>query len=156
MKIFFAAAIFTLLFSNAQAFTEGDAAKLVKAYSKTVACGVEESKYQAIQISGTPGDSFMGDSYLVLWSGDFGCSGGNASIFPQFTVVEIREHSTPVVIPDYKVPSIDMTQVTKITYRDKKVILEGIVNTGDPKRPTKKSTQVFKVTGSGEITSAKQ
>ena len=155
MKRLLSAAISALLFTNAHAFTEGEAAKLVKAYSKIVACGIEESKYQAIQISGTPGDSFMGDRYLVLWSGDFGCSGGNATISPLFTVVEIREHSTPVVIPDYKVPNIELSQVTKMTYRDKKIVLEGIINTDDPKRPTKKSTQAFKVTDSGEVNPVK-
>jgi len=156
MKKFLSAALAALLFTNAQAFTEGDAAKLAKAYSKIVACGIEESKYQAIQISGTPGDSFMGDRYLVLWTGDLGCSGGNATIFPQFTVIEIRGHDTPVVIPDYKVPNIELAQVTKMIYRDKKVILEGIINTDDPKRPTKKSTQAFKVIESGEILPVKQ
>jgi hypothetical protein len=140
---------------NALAFGESDAAKLVKAYSKTVACSIEESKYQAIQMSGTPGDSFEGDKYLVLWSGDVGCAGGNATVFPQITIVEIRGHSTPMVMADAKTPSIELVQVTKFNFKDNKLTLEGIINTGDPKRPTKKSVQSFKVTEMGEFVPAK-
>lgn len=72
--------------ASASAFNEADAIKLVKAYSKTVACQLEETKYKAVRVSGDPATTDFGDQYVVYWDGDMGCMGGNGTIVPNFTV----------------------------------------------------------------------
>ena len=141
---------------NASAFNEPDAVKLVRTYSKLVACGTEESKFIGFRLFGSSKEENEGDRYAVLWTGDMGCAGGNATIFPQITVIEIRGHSTPQVIPDFKIPNIDLVTVMRAQKKDGAIIIEGIVNTGDPKRPTKPSTVVLKINEAGEFVSAKK
>jgi hypothetical protein len=94
-------------------FNEHDAARLVQNFSETVACQVESAfgdsplQYKAIQVTEEP-DVFLGYGafYVVHWVGDYGCSGGNATSLPQFTVVGKSGFSSarPIVRTDIELP----------------------------------------------------
>lgn len=139
--------------ASASAFNEADAIKLVKAYSKTVACQLEETKYKAVRVSGDPATTDFGDQYVVYWDGDMGCMGGNGTIVPNFTVVEIRGFNTPVVLHDYKTPTNELVRMTKFSGKDGKVLIEGV--SYGPKdqqhNPTKKVAYTYKLEADGWV-----
>ncbi|MDI1270529.1 MAG: hypothetical protein PSV40_15685 [Polaromonas sp.] len=126
MKKLSIALVGSALACNALAFNEKDAAQLVKAYSKLVACQQEDDKYTAVKVDGKPGPAELGDRYVVFWYGDIGCSGGNGTISPNFTVVEMAAFNTPVVLPTFKRADIALNGVTKFTGKDGKISIEGV------------------------------
>jgi len=154
MKKNFAALVILSVFSNAYAFNESDAAKLVKSYSQTVACQLEETKYKAVKVSGKPGETEeWTDQYVVLWDGDFGCAGGNGTVVPNLTVVEVHGFSTPVVLPDYKTPELPLVQIDKFSGKDGSITLGGL-GYGDKDQqhePTKRLSFTLKLGKSGFI-----
>lgn len=94
-------------------FTENDAARLVQNFSEIVACQVESPfdgnplQYKTIQvIEGMDSADGFGATYVVHWVGDYGCSGGNATSVPQFTIVSRSGFSSadPVVKTDIETP----------------------------------------------------
>lgn len=98
-------------------FDENDASRLVQDFSETVACQVESVfegnplQYKAIQvIEGMDSADGYGATYVVHWIGDYGCSGGNATSVPQFTVVSRSGFASadPVVRTDQEA-SRDLT-----------------------------------------------
>jgi len=130
--------------SSAHAFDEKDASALVKKYSTTIACqlpsvledsGDQEAdsfknEYKAVKVN--PGDlesGGLGAMFLVHWSGDIGCYGGNGTVTHNFTVVEHRGFITtsPVVITEYAPIALDIEKITH--FQAKKgglVIVEGV------------------------------
>lgn len=126
MKNLSVALVGTVLACNAVAFNEKDATRLVKAYSKLVACQQEDDKYTAVKVDGKPGAAELGDRYVVFWYGDIGCSGGNGTVTPNFTVVEMASFNTPVVLPTFKGADIALNAVTKFTGKDGKIFIEGV------------------------------
>ena len=140
--------------SNAYAFNESDAAKLVKSDSQTVACQLEDTQYEAVKVSGKPGETEeWADKYVVLWNGDFGCAGGNGTVVPNLTVVEIHGFSTPVVLPDYKTPELPLVEIDKFSGKDGSITIGG-VGYGDKDQqhaPTKRFSFTLKLGKNGFI-----
>jgi hypothetical protein len=114
--------IFLAAFSfSAHAFDKADAEKLVKTYSETIAC--DTSDYEAVKVEE--------NKYVVLWNGDVGCSrgSGGATIVPNFTVVASSGSIISdgfFVVPDYKMPDIDLVEVRKFYGKDGEIFIEGI------------------------------
>ena len=133
--------------AGAHAFGENEAAKLVQSYAKTVACGLEETKYQAAKVTGAPRADEMGDRYVVFWMGDVGCSGGSATVTPNFSVVEIAGFNTPVVRSDFKGPDTGLVIVTKFAGGNNVINIEGLEYSGNEqtRTPKKKVKYTFKV-----------
>lgn len=154
MLIVSSVALFVMgLAGNAAAFNEGDAAKMVKEYSKLVACQAEDSKYQAAKVVGSADASGMGDRFVVYWEGDVGCMGGRGTVSPQLTVVEIAAFDTPVVLPDYKMPELDLAWVTKFSAKNGKVFIQGVAyGPKDPQNaPSKKVKYPLKLGPEGFV-----
>lgn len=108
---------------GAQAADERTASAIVKKYSETVACQITEladqkNQYKAVKID--PGMADMdgfGAKFVVFWQGDMGCSGGNGTAVPQFTVVEQSGFMSvpPTVMPDYKFPLLEIVHLTNMS-----------------------------------------
>lgn len=133
---------------GAQAADERDASLLVKKYSETVACGLEgseelnENQYKAVMVKPGFADlGGMGAVFVVTWSGDTGCYGGNGSAVQNFTVVEHSGYSSadPVVKLDYKFPELPLAGLTSMSGGDGLLVINGVTY-GDSDRqhqPTK-------------------
>lgn len=118
---------------HSYAYDERDASKLVKKYSEIVACqledmGQDKNQYKAVKIASGDKEIGMGAMYVVFWYGDFGCSGGNATIVPNFTVVEHTGFSSanPIVSLSYKFPDLDLVAVTSFTGKDGVLDIKGV------------------------------
>lgn len=131
---------------HASAFTEKDAATLVQSYSKLVACQVE-SGFKAIKVTGSAGPAEQMDRYVVYWEGDVGCSGGNGTVVPNFTVVEMGAFDTPVVLPVFQKPDLDLVHATKFSGKDGKIFVQGVTYGPNDQQhnPTKKVSYTLKV-----------
>ena len=109
MRKIIIAASFSLIASSAMSADERTAANIVKKYSETIACQIQEVQYQKNQykavkiIQGDKELGGLGDLFVVYWEGDVGCMGGNGTVVPNFTVVEQRGFSSvpPVVIKTF-------------------------------------------------------
>lgn len=138
MKKIFATVAFTFLaLPNAFAapYAEHDASALVKRYSETVACQLEDvanyqkNQYKAVKIvNGDLSSDGLGDVFLVYWEGDVGCAGGNGTIVPNFTVVEHAGFAStkPIVQLSYKLPEMEMVSLTSMTFQSGVVTLKGV------------------------------
>ncbi len=120
---------------QAHALDERTASRLVRDYSETIACQLDDrseyqkNQYKAIELNnGAPDLNGFGAQYIVYWEGDVGCSGGNGSISPNFTIVEHRGFmsASPIVVTDYKFPDLDFVQLTNISGSNGVVQIEGV------------------------------
>lgn len=124
--------IFSLFVSistvSAYAATEKAAEKLVKKYSETIACQLEETKYTAVKVSSREVNQ-LGDVYLVHWTGDIGCGGGNGTgDISQFTMVVERSPSVGsrlIIDGDAKLPELDIRYVKTISIKDGVIYING-------------------------------
>lgn len=79
--------LFILTSLNAFALTEeSKAVDLVKKYSSTIACSVNEDSFQSVRIS-----SDYDEYSIVYWEGDVGCGGGSGTMSGVLTVVAIAD-----------------------------------------------------------------
>ena len=129
------------------------ASKVVQAYSKAVACQLDDStEYKPVEIrAGDPELDGLGALYLVLWNGDFGCMGGNATVLPNFTLVEKRGFSSadPIVVTDYEFPEPSLKVVTDLTVKDGLIRITGLEvgEDDDMNNPTHKATYQIQFDG---------
>lgn len=113
---------------GAQAANERDASLLVEKYSETVACQVGD-QYEAVTVKpGFAESNGMGAVFVVAWYGDTGCSGGNGTVFPNFTVVEHSGFASadPVVKLDYKFPELPLVELTSMSGGDGLLVINGV------------------------------
>lgn len=155
MKNLFILPVLLVLASSSYAADERTASAVAKKYSQAIACEISDSTIQKNQYKTVKIDSGMADigglgaKFVVFWEGDVGCMGGNATVVPNFTVVEQSGHSSvpPVVRPDYKFPELDIVSVTNIATKDGLLIINGV--TYGPKdqqhKPTKAVRYVLKL-----------
>ena len=137
--------VFTALQSFA--YDERDASKLVKKFSETVACQLEDAgqqkeQYKAVKLASDDKDTGQGAMYVVFWYGDLGCSGGNGTVTPNFTVVEHTGFSStaPIVMLDYKFPDISLVSLSSFTAQNGVLNIKGVTygpndNQHQPKTP---------------------
>ena len=155
MRKLIISASLSLIATSAMSADERTAANIVKKYSETVACQIQEVQYQKNQykavkiIQGDKELGGLGDLFVVYWEGDVGCMGGNGTVVPNFTVVEQRGFSSvpPVVIPTYKFPDLELVQVTSISGKNGILQINGITY-GEKDRqhePTKKVSYSLKI-----------
>jgi hypothetical protein len=110
------------------------AAAVVKKYSEAIACQVvdvreDKNQYKTIElIAGEKDLGGMGSVHVVYWLGDVGCSGGNGTIVPNFTIVEHNGSgsATPVVVTDYKFPQLELVQLTSLSSKGGALIIQGL------------------------------
>ncbi|MET3515624.1 hypothetical protein ABIC63_003408 [Pseudacidovorax sp. 1753] len=111
-----------------------EVSRIAKRFSETVACQLEDvagqkDQYKAVKVKPglSPGDN-LGEIYVVYWQGDFGCSGGNGTITPNFTVIEQAGFSStaPTVQLDYKFPQFDVAVVTGISGGNGQLVIKGL------------------------------
>ncbi|WP_454258362.1 hypothetical protein [Pseudoxanthomonas mexicana] len=108
----------SLVAQQAHALDERVASKIVRSYSETTACQLEETSYKAFEIQqGDPESNGFGAIYLVHWQGDVGCSGGNGTVTDNFSVVEHRGFTSadPIVVTDYEFPELSLATVTDVS-----------------------------------------
>jgi hypothetical protein len=146
MKRTLAALALTVFAGHAFAFVEKDAAKLVQTYSKSVACQIE-GNFKPVKVSGASGPAEQGDRYVVYWDGDIGCLGGNGTVTPNFSVVEMGAFGTPVVLPNFKIPEIFLSRATKFSGKDGKIYIQGVTYGPNDQQgnPTKRVSFTLKV-----------
>ncbi|CAH1569177.1 hypothetical protein [Vibrio rotiferianus] len=104
------------------------ASKLAKKFSSTVACNVNEDSFKAVKVV-TKGENIednLGDKYIIYWEGDLGCSGGNGSVNPHFSIVEVSSFKRLVVVPDIKQPELDLVCVDKVKVQDELINILGV------------------------------
>lgn len=157
MKKLLLGAVVSVVAFNAFAFDERDASKLVRNYSEIVACQLDDAEdqknqYKAIKLqSGDPGMKGMGELYVVFWEGDFGCSGGNATVGPNFTVVEHvgLASANPIVVEGYKFPDLDLVKLTGISGENGVLKIQGIAYGSNDQQhsPSKKVSYTLKLDG---------
>ena len=91
-------------------------AEVVRRYSRTVACQIDETapgfrQYGTVTLRPEVPDGILG-VWLVGWTGDLGCLGGNATQLVQMTLVEQRGFPrrvlSPVVINHEPLPGLVM------------------------------------------------
>lgn len=158
MRKLFAALAISLVAQQAYALDERTAIRIVRNYSETIACQLEEVTYKAFEIqSGDPDSNSLGSIYLVHWQGDIGCAGGNGTVTNNFSVVEHRGFisADPIVVTDYKFPEIPLVSVTDISVEDGVIRIDGFrygPNDGQ-NRPSKRA--VYHVSFDGNSFSIK-
>ncbi|MCT8163458.1 MULTISPECIES: hypothetical protein [unclassified Pseudomonas] len=134
---------------NANAFDERDASKLVRNYSETVACQLDDAaeyqknQYKAIKLKDGDPDAYgLGELYVVFWEGDVGCSGGNGTILPNFTMVERSGFGSanPIVVERYIFPDLDLVKLTGISGGNGYLNIQGLAYGGSDMqhKPSKK------------------
>ena len=109
-----------------------EASELVKKFSETIACQMEgldheKNQYKAATIvSGD--DEYGGAMLVVFWYGDIGCSGGNGTMTPNFTVVEYRGSSgkAATVMLNYKFPDLNLAHVSSFSAKNGILNIKGV------------------------------
>jgi len=153
-KILLTATSFIFI-SSSFAADDTQISRLVRDYSETVACQVDNEgelgelkQYSAVRLSeGYSVDDDVGSKWLVYWAGDLGCNGGNGSRQPQLTAVAINAfRNTPVVDTSYKLPDTNLVQVTEMKSGQGMVTITGVAyGPNDTQHhPNKKVTYTFK------------
>ena len=129
MKKLIFALVVSFVAPQAHALDESVATRIARSYSEATACQLEEATYKAFEIrEGDLESNGLGAVYLVHWQGDIGCSGGNATISDNFTVVEHRGFSSaePIVVTDYEFPELHLAQVTDVSAENGLVRIAGL------------------------------
>ena len=108
------------------AFDNNDAINLVKKFSNTIACAVNDESFKSVKANGENGTTEYDDTYIVYWEGDFGCSGGNGAVSPTFSLVKLANFNKPVVIPAVQQPNLDMVCVDTMTKYKDSIKISGI------------------------------
>tara|TARA_B100000073_G_C23719293_1_gene567078 strand:+ start:1560 stop:2096 length:537 start_codon:yes stop_codon:yes gene_type:complete len=107
--------------------------EVVRRYSHTVACQIHEStpgyqQYATIELE--PADSkYPSGVWLVGWTGDLGCMGGNGTQGLQINLVSQNGFSnrtvSPVVIDPRPMPDLVMNGLRDLTFKDGVVTIRG-------------------------------
>jgi len=108
-------------------------AEVVRRYSRTVACQIHEAtpgyrQYATVTLRPDSSDGTLG-VWLVGWTGDLGCLGGNATHLVQMTLVEQRGFSrrvvSPVVIDHDPLPGLVLNGLRDIQFSNGVLTVRG-------------------------------
>ena len=106
---------------NTYALESRDTAiNLVKNYSSTVACSINETSFKATKINNDYDSDF-----LVYWEGDQGCNGGRGTVNSIYNVVVNAAFGTQVVLPMVKQPEIDLICIDRMETKGDEIYLYG-------------------------------
>lgn len=107
---------------NALAVTEvSNAVDLVKKYSSTIACSVNENSFQSVKI-GSDYDEYS----IVYWEGDVGCGGGSGTMSGALTVVGKGRWGELFVLPKADLPKVKLVCADSITNSNDLLVINGI------------------------------
>ena len=109
------------------------AQEVVRRYSQSVACQIYEgspSQYVTVQLE--PGrDNGFGAVWLVGWTGDLGCMGGNGTHLVQMNLVMQNGFSSrtvsPVVVDAAPMPQLVMGSLLGLSFQDGVITIRGTV-----------------------------
>lgn len=121
MKRIFATCLVLTSLNTFSATEESKAINLVKKYSSTIACSVNENSFQSVTISADY------DEYtIVYWEGDVGCGGGNGTMSGALTVVGKGRWGELFVLPKVELPKVKLVCADSISSRDGLLDINGI------------------------------
>ncbi|ENM5748073.1 hypothetical protein V9R52_003966 [Vibrio mimicus] len=83
---------------------------LVKKYSSTIACSVNDNSFQSVEIT-----SDYDEYTIVYWEGDIGCSGGSSTMSGALSVVGKGQWGEFFVLPKIDLPNIKLVCADSIT-----------------------------------------
>ncbi|MGF1705487.1 hypothetical protein [Enterovibrio baiacu] len=83
---------------------------LVKKYSSTIACTVNDNSFQSVEIT-----SNYDEYTIVYWEGDVGCAGGSGSMSGVLTVVGKGRWGELFVLPEIEQPNTKLVCADSIT-----------------------------------------
>ena len=157
------AAALSLWMTSALAYNSSDATLQVQRYVSTVACEHPSDggpqQFKAVQIAdGMDEKDGWGAAWVVYWSGQMGCPGGNWT-GTYFTIVEMAGYASnphPVVVAEKQWPNVKMAVVNSFSVKNGILEVRGIsYNDSDARsNPTRPAVQRFKYEG-GQITEVK-
>ena len=107
--------------------------EVVRRYSRTVACQIYEAapgfrQYVTVTLRPEVPDGIFG-RWLVGWTGDLGCLGGNATQLVQMTLVEQRGFSrrvvSPVVMDNKPLPGLVMNGLRDMQFSNGVLTVRG-------------------------------
>ena len=109
------------------------AQEVVRRYSQSVACQIYEgspSQYVTVQLE--PGrDNGFGAVWLVGWTGDLGCMGGNGTQLVHMNLVMQNGFSSrtvsPVVVDAAPMPQLVMGSLLGLSFQDGVITIRGTV-----------------------------
>jgi len=94
---------------------------LVKKYSSTIACSVNDNSFQSVAI----GSGY--DKYdIVYWEGDIGCGGGRGTMSGTLTVVGTGRWGELFVLPKIDLPKVKLVCADTIKSHDGFLDINGI------------------------------
>ncbi|AGH81276.1 hypothetical protein PCNPT3_06690 [Psychromonas sp. CNPT3] len=134
------------------AFDNRDAVNLVKKFSSTVACSINDDSYKVVKTRGEKGIDESDDQYVVYWEGDLECFGGRGTINPVFSVVLISGFNDPVVLTKIKQPRLPLVCIDYMEKEGELLNVYGIAygsndNQGNPNKKMKFSLNLDDMKG---------
>jgi hypothetical protein len=143
------------LSAQAHALDDQIAERIVRNYSRAIACQISHTSYKAVEIQqGGPDPKDLGTVYVVHWKGDIGCVGGNANITENFSVVEHRgfTSATPIVVTDYDFPELPLISVTEVSAENGLLRIVGLrYGPNDQDHPSQRVVYRLRFDGSGFV-----
>jgi hypothetical protein len=116
------ASCLVLISLNAFSSTEeSKAIKLVKKYSSTIACSVNDNSFKSVRIT-----SDHDDYVIVYWEGDVGCGGGSGSMSGALTVVGKGQWGELFVLPKVEQPQIKLVCADSMNSQNELLNINGI------------------------------
>ena len=109
------------------------ATEVVRRYSRTVACQINEAgpgyrQYATVTLRPEVSDGISG-VWLVGWTGDLGCMGGNGTQGVQMALVQQNGFSqrvvSPVVVDDAPLPGLVMNGLRELKFSDGVLTVRG-------------------------------
>lgn len=123
---------------------EQNAIQLVKRYSETIACNIED-EYKSVRI-GRQEEPV----YVVMWTGDVGCAGGSGTTTPNFTVVFTNYRGDQLV--DVARSRLEPPfRAERLFVRNGNVVVEGLTHGSNDANccPSLKATSTYELTEKG-------
>lgn len=108
--------------------------EVVRRYSRTVACQIPESsaglqQYVSVRLESGRPDGDLGALWLVGWSGDLGCMGGNGTQGAHLALVMqngfSRRAVSPVVIDAKPIPGLGLWSISYLSEANGVITLRG-------------------------------
>lgn len=121
MKKIFASSLVLISLNAFSATEEAKAIKLVKKYSSTIACAVNDNSFKSAGIT-----SSYNEYIVVYWEGDVGCGGGRGSMSGALTVVGKGRRGEMFVLPKIDQPKIKLVCADSINSKNEFLNINGI------------------------------
>ena len=114
--------LLVLMSLSAYATPKDKAINLVKKYSSTIACSVNDNSFQSVTLG-----SGYNEHAIVYWEGDIGCGGGSGSMSGALTVVGKGRWGQLFVLPKIELPKIKLVCADSISSHDNLLVINGIM-----------------------------